>query len=192
MKKFIKISAIIIISFHSILFAQNQKVLLFGECDKKATTNMLNYLNQRAKISLSVDNNINISEENISSYPIIFICSNDYLKLKDKEVVLIGGHLKNGGLLVLDNIKSDYTFSIFLKKILPDFNKKTLSLDTFFEQNIFQIDLNQTNINLEGVLINNKIAVLGIKQSSLMNQWKIEDEEFLKIGSSIIFYNLTR
>ena len=58
MKKFITILGIIIISFHSMLFAQNQKILLLGKCDKEATTDMLNYLNKRAKIFLNAENNI--------------------------------------------------------------------------------------------------------------------------------------
>ena len=73
MKKFITILGIIIISFHSMLFAQNQKILLLGECDKKATMDMLNYLNERSKIFLNAENNIELSIENISSYPIILL-----------------------------------------------------------------------------------------------------------------------
>tara|TARA_B100000470_G_C19752342_1_gene374441 strand:- start:50 stop:631 length:582 start_codon:yes stop_codon:yes gene_type:complete len=192
MKKIITILGLIIISFHSTLFAQNQKILLLGECDKESTTNMLNYLDQKAKISLSAENVIQISTENIASYPIILICNNDYLKLTNKEVALLQSHLKQGGFLILDNITSDYTFSIFLNKILPEFKKQSLPLDIFFKQNLFNINLNEVNVNLEGVFINNKLALLGIKETSLTNQWKERDEEFFKIGSSIIFYNLTR
>ena len=119
MKNFITIFMVLIIFFQSALFAQNQKVLLMGECDKTSTINMLNYLDKRANISLSVDNNITISSKNISSYPIILVCNNDYLKLNNDDVSLLQNHLKQGGLLILDNITSDYTFSIFLDKILP-------------------------------------------------------------------------
>ena len=192
MKKFITILGIITISFHSIIFAQNQKVLLLGECDKEATMNMLNYLNERSKISLTVENNIELSIENISSYPIILICNNDYLKLTNQDVVLLENHLKQGGLLILDNITSDYTYSIFLDKILPEFEEKSLYLDIFFKDNLFQINLDEANIDLGGIFINNKLALLGIKKESLINQWNDKNEEFFKIGSSIIFYNLTR
>jgi len=192
MKKFITILGIITISFHSIIFAQNQKVLLLGECDKEATMNMLNYLNERSKIALTAENNIELSIENISSYPIILICNNDYLKLTNQHVVLLENHLKQGGLLILDNITSDYTYSIFLDKILPEFEEKSLYLDIFFKDNLFQINLDQANIDLGGIFINNKLALLGIKKESLINQWNDKNEEFFKIGSSIIFYNLTR
>jgi|TARA_B110001454_G_scaffold18127_1_gene16495 hypothetical protein len=192
MKKFITILGIITISFHSIIFAQNQKVLLLGECDKEATMNMLNYLNERSKIALTTENNIELSIENISSYPIILICNNDYLKLTNQDVVLLENHLKQGGLLILDNITSDYTYSIFLDKILPEFEEKSLYLDIFFKENLFQINLDEANIDLGGIFINNKLALLGIKKESLINQWNDRNEEFFKIGSSIIFYNLTR
>ena len=192
MKKFITILGIITISFHSIIFAQNQKVLLLGECDKEATMNMLNYLNERSKISLTAENNIELSIENISSYPIILICNNDYLKLTNQDVGLLENHLKQGGLLILDNITSDYTYSIFLNKILPEFEEKSLYLDIFFKDNLFQINLDEANIDLGGIFINNKLALLGIKKESLINQWNDKNEEFFKIGSSIIFYNLTR
>ena len=191
MKKFIIILGIIIVSFHSLLFAQNQKVLLMGECNEIGTKNMLNYLDQSAKISLSIEKNIVISEKNISLYPIILICNNGYLKLTNDEVILLKNHLKQGGFLILDNITSDYTFSIFLKKILPEFNTKILLSEQFFSPNIFNIDLNKIDINLEGLFINNRLALLGVKKSSLIKKWIEEDEEFLKVGSSIIFYDLT-
>ena len=192
MKKFIIILGIIIVSFHSLLFAQNQKVLLMGECDGTGVENMLNYLDQSAKISLSIEKNVFISEKNISAYPIILICNNGYLKLTNDEVILLANHLKQGGLLILDNITSDYTFSIFLKKILPEFSTKILSLEQFFSPNILNIDLAKIDINLEGLFINNRLALLGVKKSSLIKKWIEQDEEFLKVGSSIIFYDLTK
>ena len=192
MKNFITIFIILIIFLQSALFAQNQKVLLMGECDKISTINMLNYLDRRANISLSVDNNITISNNNISSYPIILVCNNDYLKLNNDDVSLLQNHLKQGGLLILDNITSDYTFSIFLDKILPQSKKKSLSLDELFIDNPFNINLGQTSLELEGIFINKKLSILAVKNTSLINYWQEEDEEFLKVGSSIIFYNLTR
>ena len=192
MKNFITIFILLIIFFHSALFAQNQKMLLIGECDNKSTLNMLNYLDKRANISLSVDNNIAISSSNISSYPIILVCNNDYLKLNNDDASLLQNHLRQGGLLILDNITSDYTFSIFLDKILPQSQKKSLSLGELFIDNPFNINLDQTSLELEGIFINKKLSILAIKNTSLINYWQEENEEFFKVGSSIIFYNLTK
>ena len=192
MKNFITIFIALIVFFQSALFAQNQKMLLIGECDKISTLNMLNYLDRRANISLSVDNNITLSSNNISSYPIILVCNNDYLKLNNDDASLLQNHLRQGGLLILDNITSNYTFSIFLDKILPQSKKKSLSLDELFIDNPFNINLDQTSLELEGIFINKKLSILAIKNTSLINYWQEEDEEFFKVGSSIIFYNLTR
>ena len=191
-KNFITIFILSFILFLSTLFAQNQKVLLLGECDKMSTTKMLNYLDTRSMISLSVDSNIVISDDNISSYPIILICDNDYLKINNREVSILGNHLKQGGLLILDNITSDYTFSIFLDKILPQSKKQFLSLDKLFLDNPFNINLGEIALNIEGIFINKKLSILAVKNTSLINYWQEEDEEFFKIGSSIIYYNLTR
>ena len=191
-KNFITIFILSFILFLSTLFAQNQKVLLLGECDKMSTKKMLNYLEARSKILLSTDNNIVISDDNISSYPIILICDNDYLKLNNREVSILGNHLKQGGLLILDNVISDYTFSIFLDKILPQSKTDSLSLATLFSDNPFNINLDEVELDLEAIFINKKLSVLGIKKASLINYWQEENEEFFKIGSSIIFYNLTR
>ena len=192
MKNFITILIVLIVFLQSALFAQNQKVLLIGECDKTSTLNMLNYLDRRANISLSVDNNIAISSSNISSYPIILVCNNDYLKLNNDDASLLQNHLKQGGLLILDNITSEYTFSIFLDKILPQSQMKSLSLDELFIDNPFNINLDEISLELEGIFINKKLSILAIKNNSLINYWQEEDEEFFKVGSSIIFYNLTR
>ena len=191
-KNFITILTLSFILFLSTLFAQDQKVLLLGKCDKMSTTKMLNYLDTRSKILLSIDNNIVISDDNISSYPIILICDNDYLKLNNREVSILGNHLKQGGLLILDNVISDYTFSIFLDKILPQSNTESLSLDTLFSDNPFNINLDKVELDLEAIFINKKLSILAIKKASLINYWQEENEEFFKIGSSIIFYNLTR
>ena len=191
-KNFITIFILSFILFLSTLFAQNQKVLLLGECDKISTSKMLNYLDTRSMISLSVDSNIVISDDNISSYPIILICDNDYLKINNREVSILGNHLKQGGLLILDNITSDYTFSIFLDKILPQSEKQSLSLDKLFLDNPFNINLGEIALNIEGIFINKKLSILAVKNTSLINYWQEEDEEFFKIGSSIIYYNLTR
>jgi hypothetical protein len=79
-----------------------------------------------------------------------------------------------------------------LDKILPQSKKKSLSLDELFIDNPFNINLGQTSLELEGIFINKKLSILAVKNTSLINYWQEEDEEFLKVGSSIIFYNLTR
>ena len=67
-----------------------------------------------------------------------------------------------------------------------------LSPEQFFSPNILNIDLTKIDINLEGLFINDRLALLGVKKSSLIKKWIDQNEEFLKVGSSIIFYDLTK
>ena len=110
-----------IICSYSILYAQEQKVLLVGECSKSGTDKMLQYLEKNGQINLLSENNVNITKNNISSYPIIFVCNNQYLQLSSNQINYIAKHIKKGGLFIVDNITSDYTYSLFIKQSLrPD------------------------------------------------------------------------
>ena len=48
-----------IICSYSILYAQDQKILLIGECNKSGTDKMLQYLQENGQIILLSDNNPN-------------------------------------------------------------------------------------------------------------------------------------
>ena len=56
-----------IICSYSILYAQEQKVLLVGECSKSGTDKMLQYLEKNGQINLLSENNVNITKYNINS-----------------------------------------------------------------------------------------------------------------------------
>ena len=93
-----------IICSYSNLYAQDQNILLIGDCNKSGIDKMLQYLNKNGQINLLSENNINITEENISSYPIIFICNNQYLQLSGNQINYIAKHIKKGGMFIMDNI----------------------------------------------------------------------------------------
>ena len=191
MKKILTIKILFLLFFQSEVFGQNQRVLLLGDCNDDSVSEMLKYTQQTAKIFFSTDKSGSISEQDISSYPIIMICSNDYLKLKNNELSILQNHLKQGGLLIMDNISSEYTFSIFLNNILPEFSKKSLTLSTLIPKNPYKINFDDIDIKFDAVFINNRLSVLAVKEISLLDKWIIQDEKFLKIGSSIIISNLT-
>lgn len=191
MKKILTIKILLLLSFQSVVFAQNQRVLLLGDCNDDSVSEMLKYTQQTAKIFFTTYKSRSISEQDISSYPIIIICNNDYLKLKNNELSILQNHLKQGGLLIMDNISSEYTFSIFLNNILPEFSKKSLTLSTLIPKNPYKINFDDIDIKFDAVFINNRLSVLAVKEISLLDKWIIQDEKFLKIGSSIIISNLT-
>ena len=181
-----------IICSYSILYAQDQKILLIGECNKSGTDKMLQYLQENGQIILLSDNNIDITKNNIISYPIIFICKNEYLQLSSKQISDIAKHIKKGGVFIMDNITSDYTYSLFIKQLLPEFEKENIQIDNMFDNMIFDLAFEDLAFESDAILINNKIVFLGIKNFSLLDAWNNDNEEFLRLGGNIIFYYLTR
>ena len=181
-----------IICSYSILYAQEQKVLLVGECSKSGTDKMLQYLEKNGEINLLSENNVNITKNNISSYPIIFVCNNQYLQLSSNQINYIAKHIKKGGLFIVDNITSDYTYSLFIKQLLPEFEKENIQIDNMFDNMIFDLAFEDLAFESDAILINNKIVFLGIKNFSLLDAWNNDNEEFLRLGGNIIFYYLTR
>ena len=181
-----------IICSYSILYAQEQKVLLVGECSKSGTDKMLQYLEKNGQINLLSENNVNITKNNISSYPIIFVCNNQYLQLSSNQINYIAKHIKKGGLFIVDNITSDYTYSLFIKQLLPEFEKENIQIDNMFDNMIFDLAFEDLAFESDAILIKNKIVFLGIKNFSLLDAWNNDNEEFLRLGGNIIFYYLTR
>ncbi len=181
-----------IICSYSILYAQDQKILLIGECNKDGTDKMLHYLQQNGQINLLSDNNIDINKDNIASYPIIIVCNNQYLQLSSNQINDIARHIKKGGLFIIDNITSDYTYSLFIEQLLPEFKESNIEIDNIFDNMIFDLAFEETPFQSDAIFINNKIVLLGIKDFSLLDAWNDDKEEFLRLGVNIIFYYLTR
>ena len=181
-----------IICSYSILYAQDQKVLLLGECNKSGTDKMLEYLQQNGQINLLSENNINVTKDNIAWYPIIFVCNNEYLQLSTKQISDIAKHIKKGGLLIMDNITSDYTYSFFIEQLLPEFEKENIQVHNIFDNMVFDLSFEEIPFQSDAIFINNKIVLLSIKNFSLVDYWENNNEEFLRLGVNIVFYYLTR
>ena len=181
-----------IICSYSILYAQDQKVLLLGECNKSGTDKMLEYLQQNGQINLLSENNINVTKDNIAWYPIIFVCNNEYLQLSTKQISDIAKHIKKGGLLIMDNITSDYTYSFFIEQLLPEFEKENIQVHNIFDNMVFDLSFEEIPFQSDAIFINNKIVLLSIKNFSLLDYWENNNEEFLRLGVNIVFYYLTR
>ena len=154
---------------------------------------MLEYLKENGKINLLSENNINITEDNIVSYPIIFICNNQYLQLSSKQINDIAKHIKKGGFFIIDNITSDYTYSLFIEQLIPEFEKKDIQVHDIFNSMIFDLAFEESPFESNAIFINEKIVLLGIKDFSLLDAWNNnDDEELLRLGVNIIVYYLTR
>ena len=192
LRNLITILLVSVICSHSKIYSQDQKILFIGNCETNSGEIMLEYLQNNTQINLSVETNIAISKDNIASYPIIFICNNQYLQLSNQQINSVRKHLKRGGFLIIDNITSDYTYSLFLRKLLPEFETNNIQPNLVFNNLIFDLTFDETPFIAEGIFINDKIVLLGIKKFSLLNAWLEKDEKFLQLGANIIFYYLTR
>ena len=192
LRNLITILLVSIIYSHSKAYAQDQEILLIGNCETSSAEIMLEYLQNNTQIDLSVETNIAINKNNIASYPIIFICNNQYLQLSNQQIDIMRKHLQRGGFLIIDNITSDYTYSLFLGKLLPGFETNNIQPDLVFNNLVFDLIFDESPFISESIIINDKIVLLGIKKFSLLNAWLEKDEQFLQLGTNIIFYYLTR
>ena len=100
------------------LYAKSDKILLKGECNSDNILLLTSFLNDRSNITLSIKNSMD-GDYDFNNHAIIFLCSNEYLKLSELEIVSLQKNILNGSLLIIDNFNSDYTFSIFFKEDAP-------------------------------------------------------------------------
>ena len=88
--------------------------------------------------------------------------------------------------MVVDNYKSDYTLSIFLKKLLAEYPEKNNSISEVLNNNPFRVNLDQLQFNTKQVYISEKLRVLALKEESIFES-ELNEDNNLRLGSSIIF-----
>ena len=186
MIKKLNITALLImIMFVSKLFAQSDKILLYGNCNIDQANKLSEYLKTTSNIDLAFEIN---DEANLvfSKYSIIFLCGNSYLKLSETHIKELNRVILNGSLLLIDNYKSDYTLSIFLKKLLAEYPEKNISISEVLNNNPYRINFEQLQLNSKQVYISEKLRVLALKDESIFES-VLNDDNNLRLGSSIIF-----
>ena len=166
------------------LFAQSDKILLFGNCNIDEANKLSEYLKTTSNIDLAFEIN---DEANLvfSRYSIIFLCGNSYLKLSETHIKELNRMILNGSLLLIDNYKSDYTLSIFLKKLLAEYPEKNNSISEVFKNNPYKVNFEKLQLNTKQVYISEKLRVLALKNESIFES-ELNDNN-LRLGSSIIF-----
>ena len=167
------------------LFAQTDKILLYGNCNIDEANKLSEYLKNTSNIDLAFEIN---DEANLvfSKYAIIFLCGNSYLKLSEPQIQQLNRMILNGSLLLIDNYRSDYTLSIFLKKLLAEYPEKNISISEVFKKNPYRINFEQFQFNTKQVYIGEKLRVLAFKDESIFES-VFNDDNNLRLGSSIIF-----
>ena len=167
------------------LFAQSDKILLYGSCNIDEANKLSEYLKNTSDIDLAFEIN---DEANLvfSKYSIIFLCGNSYLKLSETHIKELNRMILNGSFLLIDNYKSDYTLSIFLKKLLAEYPEKNNSISEVLNNNPYRVNLDQLQFNTKQVYISEKLRVLALKEESIFES-ELNEDNNLRLGSSIIF-----
>ena len=167
------------------LFAQSDKILLYGSCNVDEANKLSEYLKNTSNIDLAFEKK---DEANLifSNYAIVFLCGNSYLKLSDAQIQELNKMILNGSLLLIDNYRSDYTLSIFLKKLLAEYPEKNNSISEVLKNNPYRINFEQLQFNTKQVFISEKLRVLALKDESIFES-VLNDDNNLRLGSGIIF-----
>ena len=176
---------LIILMLFNQLFAQSDKILLYGSCSIDEANKLSEYLKTNSNIDLAFEIN---DDGNLlfSKYSIIFLCGNSYLKLSETHIQELNRMILNGSFLLIDNYKSDYTLSIFLKKLLAEYPEKNNSISEVFKKNPYRIDFEQLQFDAKQVYIGEKLRVLALKEESIFEN-ELNNDNKLRLGSSIIF-----
>ena len=176
---------LIILMLVNQLFAQSDKILLYGSCSIDEANKLSEYLKTNSNIDLAFEIN---DDGNLlfSKYSIIFLCGNSYLKLSENHIQELNRMILNGSFLLIDNYKSDYTLSIFLKKLLAEYPEKNNSILEVFKKNPYSIDFEQLQFDTKQVYIGEKLRVLALKEESIFEN-ELNNDNKLRLGSSIIF-----
>tara|TARA_A100000164_G_scaffold381383_1_gene432777 strand:+ start:1507 stop:2088 length:582 start_codon:yes stop_codon:yes gene_type:complete len=168
------------------LNAQTDKILLKGECNPDNVEFFSFFIEDRSNIEISFQISKN-GDFKFTNHPIVILCSDSYLKLSELEIVKLRTSILNGSLLIIDNFNSDYTFSIFLKKLLPEYSYNQYPLEVVAEDNPYKINFENLNLNTKQIFIGNKLKVLGIQNKSLLDEINNENLDYTKLLSTIIF-----
>lgn len=176
---------LIILMLFNQLFAQSDKILLYGSCSINEANKLSEYLKNNSNIDLAFEIN---DDSNLlfSKYSIIFLCGNSYLKLSETHIQELNRMILNGSFLLIDNYKSDYTLSIFLKKLIAGYPEKNNSILEVFKKNPYRIDFEQLQFDAKQVYIGEKLRVLALKEESIFEN-ELNNDNKLRLGSSIIF-----
>ena len=176
---------LIILMLFNQLFAQSDKILLYGSCSINEANKLSEYLKNNSNIDLAFEIN---DDGNLlfSKYSIIFLCGNSYLKLSETHIQELNRMILNGSFLLIDNYKSDYTLSIFLKKLIAEYPEKNNSILEVFKKNPYRIDFEQLQFDAKQVYIGEKLRVLALKEESIFEN-ELNNDNNLRLGSSIIF-----
>ena len=96
---------LIILMLCNLLFAQSDKILIYGNCNIDEANKISEYLKSNSNIDLGFEIKYE-SDLSFFKYPLIFLCGNSYLKLSEYHISELNKMIINGSLLLIDNYQS--------------------------------------------------------------------------------------
>ena len=172
------------------LYAKSDKILLKGECNSDNILLLTSFLNDRSNITVSIQNSTD-GDYDFNNHAIIFLCSNEYLKLSELEIISLQKNILNGSLLVIDNFNSDYTFSIFLKKMLPEHTYSQYPFAVVAKNNPYKINFGNIDLNTRQIFIGEKLRMLAIQDKSLLDEMNNGNLDYTMLLATVVFNYLT-
>ena len=178
--------------------------------DPSAEVNLLNFLKVNTNLKVKAEYKfVDISNDEIFSYPFLFMTGHGNVVFSDDQVERIRKYLENGGFLYIDDDYGlDKAVRREMKKILPgkDFIEIPFSHDIYNILYDFSSGPPKTHKHDEkpgqgfGIFINNRLAVYYTVESNPSDGWTDAEvhndpenkrEEALKFGANIVLYALS-
>ena len=110
------------------------------------------------------------------------------MKLSEPQIQDLNRMILNGSLLLIDNYRSDYTLSIFLKKLLAEYPERNISISEVLKNNPYRINFEQLQFNSKQVYISEKLRVLALKDGSIFEN--VNDDNNLRLNIIIPMFSL--
>ena len=178
--------------------------------DPSAEVNLLNFLKANTNLKVKAEYKfVDISNDEIFSYPFLFMTGHGNVVFSDDQVERIRKYLENGGFLYIDDDYGlDKAVRREMKKILPgkDFIEIPFSHAIYNILYDFSSGPPKTHKHDEkpgqgfGIFINNRLAVYYTVESNPSDGWTDAEvhndpenkrEEALKFGANIVLYALS-
>lgn len=179
--------------------------------DPSAEVNLLNFAKEKAGIDADPKYEfIEISNDNFSSYPLIFITGHGNITFSDFEVRRLRNYLENGGFLYVDDDYGlDKPFRREIKKVFPEYELQEIPLGyglyTCFYNFPNGVPKTHEHDNKPpqgfGIFYKGRLAVYYTYESNPSDGWVDADvhntpqekrEEALRFGTNIIVWALTQ
>lgn len=153
---------------------------------------------------------VDISSDEIFSYPILFLTGHGNVSFSSDEVRRLRTYIENGGFLFIDDdYGMDKAIRREMKKVFPDqefvelpFNHKIFNIVYKFENGAPKIhEHDKKPTQTFAIFINNRIAVLYTYESNPSDGWADREvhnnpeekrQEALKFGANIIIFALSQ